>query len=367
MTHGLSAQPRRAFQLQVSGATDKILFAGAFALGAGAIIALKLYEAKQWVISLFVAACMIGYVVVCLRAQIAQLREDIVADNVYYLGFLYTLTSLGMALYQIASVEDDRIIEELLSNFGIALLSTILGIFLRVMVSQLRRDPVEVEREARLELIEAATRLKGELRGTILQFNDFRTEMTQILREGTELTITHQGEALRHYGEMLGKEIHTIAERVSADLAVPLESGAQDIGRATGALRSRADELAQQLSASAVELKKATGSFTKSLDDSARRAASMAERFADETGRVHGQALDLSGTLVTQLALLRTDLGRLRDAMAQNSEAMSAVRAAGREDAATVAQALRELGARIDRGADADGEPAPSRSWWSRS
>lgn len=364
MTYGLSA-PRRAFRQQVSSLADKALFACAFVLGAGLIIALKLYDAPQWVISLCVALCMIGYVAICLGVQIAQIREDIVADNVYYLGFLYTLTSLGMALYQVASIQDDRLIENLLSNFGIALLSTILGIFLRVMVSQIRRDPVEVEREARLELVEAATMLKGELRGIIVQFNDFRTEMTQLLREGAELTLSKQGEALERYGETLGKEIRAVAERISADLAEPLAAGAEDIGRSTAALRSRADELAQQLSASTAEIRKAAGSFTKSLDDSSRRAGAMAERFADETGRVHSQALDLSGTLVTQLSLLRTDLGRLRDTMVQHSEAVNAARAAGREDAAAVAQALRELGARIDRGAE--GEPAPARSWWSRS
>ena len=158
------------------------------------------------------------------------------------LRFFYTLTSLGMALYQVASVQDDRLIENLLSNFGIALLSTILGIFLRVMVSQIRRDPVEVEREARLELVEAASMLKGELRGIIVQLNDFRTEMTQILREGAELTLKQQGEALERYGETLGQEILSIAERVSVDLAVPLATGGQEIGRATEALRSRADE-----------------------------------------------------------------------------------------------------------------------------
>lgn len=380
MTHGLSAQPRRAFQTQVSGVADKVLFAGAFVLGVGLIIGLKLYDAKQWMISLGIVFCMVGYVSICLTVQIAQIREDIVADNVYYLGFLYTLTSLGMALYQVASVQDDRLIEDLLSNFGIALLSTILGIFLRVMVSQIRRDPVEVEREARLELVDAATRLKGEFRGIVLQFNDFRTEMTQILREGAELTVRHQGEVLEHYSHTIGAEVRSVAERVSVDLAAPLASGAQDIGRATEALRSRAEELAQQLSTSAAEVRKAAGSFTKSLDDSSRRAGSLADRFAEETGRAHSQALDASGTLVTQLTLLRTDLGRLRDTMAQHSEAMGVVRAAGREDAAAIAQALRELGARIDqrpraetgiRGADAEGdspgEPAAPRSWWSRS
>jgi len=69
-----------------------------------------------------------------------RLRDDQSGDNLYYMGFLFTLTSLGVSLYQF-SVE--RAAEEIVQNFGIAIASTITGIALRVVFNQMRRDPVE--------------------------------------------------------------------------------------------------------------------------------------------------------------------------------------------------------------------------------
>jgi hypothetical protein len=42
-----------------------------------------------------------------------------------------------------------RAAEEIVRNFGIAITSTVVGIALRVLFNQMRRDPLEVERTAR--------------------------------------------------------------------------------------------------------------------------------------------------------------------------------------------------------------------------
>src|SRR5450432_2709227 len=91
---------------------------------------------------------MIGYALLISLARGLRLRDDQSGDNLYYMGFLFTLTSLGVSLYQFSTT---RAAEEIVQNFGIAIGSTIAGIGLRVIFNQMRRDPVEVEQRARLE------------------------------------------------------------------------------------------------------------------------------------------------------------------------------------------------------------------------
>ena len=91
------------------------------------------------------------------------------------MGFLFTLTSLAVSLYQFSAAGSA---EQIVQNFGIAIASTIAGIALRIFFNQMRRDPVEVEATARLELAEASRRVKRELESTILEFGYFR-RMTQ--------------------------------------------------------------------------------------------------------------------------------------------------------------------------------------------
>src|ERR1700675_1875280 len=108
---------------------------------------------------------MIGYAVL-LGARVFRLRDDQSGDNLYYMGFLFTLTSLAVSLYQFSS---DGSAEQIVQNFGIAIGSTIAGITLRIFFNQMRRDPVEVEHTARLELANASRRLRRELDSTVIE------------------------------------------------------------------------------------------------------------------------------------------------------------------------------------------------------
>jgi uncharacterized phage infection (PIP) family protein YhgE len=80
---------------------------------------------------------------------------------------------------------------ELIGGFGVALASTILGMFLRVLLQQLRYDPVDVERSARIELSEASSKLRAELYGVTADLNSYRRAITQSLAEvSQEITQT---------------------------------------------------------------------------------------------------------------------------------------------------------------------------------
>ena len=80
---------------------------------------------------------MIGYAISLGAARLLRLRDDQSGDNLYYMGFLFTLTSLAMSLYQFSTAGSS---EQIVQNFGIAIASTIAGITLRIFFNQMRRD-----------------------------------------------------------------------------------------------------------------------------------------------------------------------------------------------------------------------------------
>jgi hypothetical protein len=167
-----------------SDVPDHYLFFVAFVIGAIGIIALKELGYRQLIVTAFPLVLMGLYALYVIGSRRYQLREDRAGDNLYYLGFLYTLTSLGYSLWLFAEGEGGA--EAIIQNFGIALATTIVGLALRVLLNQMREDPVEIEREARRELADAVGRLKSELDTCILEFNSFRRATTQSLAEGIE-------------------------------------------------------------------------------------------------------------------------------------------------------------------------------------
>src|SRR6202007_654242 len=151
-----------------------LLFFAVVVVGSGYIIFSKLDGFGAVAVTSVPVLIMIGYALL-LGTRLLRLRDDQSGDNLYYMGFLFTLTSLAVSLYQFSAAGSA---EQIVQNFGIAIASTIAGITLRILFNQMRRDPVEVEATARLELAEASRRVKRELEGTTLEFNYFR-RMTQ--------------------------------------------------------------------------------------------------------------------------------------------------------------------------------------------
>jgi hypothetical protein len=191
-------------------------------------------------------------------ARYLRLRDDQAGDNLYYLGFLYTLTSLGISLWRFSALEGA---EGIVANFGIAVSSTILGVALRVFFSQMRQDPLEVERSARLELAEAARRVRQELDATVFEFSSFRRATQQSLLEGMaevrnqiELASTTVVQALGELPDRsatplmeASRQIGEILQGLSKALSAGLEESAATLGEGTSLLRSAATETTEVL------------------------------------------------------------------------------------------------------------------------
>src|SRR6516225_2992195 len=148
-----------------------VVFMAFVALGSVYILLAKLAGVGQFYVTFVPVGIMLAYAALIFLARSLRLRDDQSGDNLYYMGFLFTLTSLGVSLYQFSAT---RAAEEIVQNFGIAIASTITGIALRVVFNQMRRDPVEVERMMRLELAEAARRVRRELDATVVEFGYIR-------------------------------------------------------------------------------------------------------------------------------------------------------------------------------------------------
>src|ERR1700736_2631871 len=180
------------------------------AAGCAYIILAKLKGIEAFYVTFVPVSTMLGYALLISMARGLRLRDDQSGDNLYYMGFLFTLRSLGGALYQFTAT---HAAEEIVQNFGIAIGSTITGIGLRVIFNQMRRDPVDVERVMRLELADAARRGRRELDSTVVEFGYPRRSAQQAAADA----FSHVTEK---FDEIAGKFL-TNLEDLTAKLSAP--------------------------------------------------------------------------------------------------------------------------------------------------
>lgn len=153
-----------------------------FLVGAVGIIIFKQHHVNQVFVTAFPVAIMLIYALSHLKEKHLLGR---VGDNLYYLGFLYTLVSLGVSLFEFSLIDESSgKITQIITNFGIAIASTIFGIFFRVFFNQSEEDeaPKEEVSESVSDFREQVSILNSELG----EFSEFRTELEQILRESAD-------------------------------------------------------------------------------------------------------------------------------------------------------------------------------------
>jgi hypothetical protein len=149
-------------------------------VGAGAILVAKAIQANTVLVAIGAVLAMASYAAVVQRAGSGRLRADQAGDNCYYLGLIYTLSSLSYAIF---TFDPNDTATTIVQGFGIALATTIVGLVLRVFFNQSRVDLVQTEDTARIELADAAGRLKAELSSAVVSFNDFGRQTRQSLEE----------------------------------------------------------------------------------------------------------------------------------------------------------------------------------------
>ncbi|MEF0939023.1 hypothetical protein [Rhizobium sp. BR 362] len=154
-----------------------------------------------------------------------RLHNEQAGDNLYYMGFLFTLSSLGVSLYLFAG---ETSIETIVRNFGIAVTSTIAGVTLRILFNQMRRDPIDIERSVRHELAEMTRRVRTELDSSSREFSHYRRVSNQMLSEGFE--------EIARQAERNGEEIQKILEVLAKQAVTPINEAAAQLTETTSQL-----------------------------------------------------------------------------------------------------------------------------------
>jgi hypothetical protein len=236
--------------------------------GSAYIILAKLGGIGQIYVTFVPVAIMIGYAWLIWFARSLRLRDDQAGDNLYYMGFLFTLTSLGVSLYQFNAA---RAAEDIVQNFGIAIGSTISGIALRVIFNQMRQDPVEVERHMRLELAEAARRVRREMDSTVVEFGYARRSAHQAAEDSFRLVA-------EKFDEIAAKLLASTAD-VARKSAQPLEAAsrrsADMVERLTSSMAAAVSESTRRLAAEIERLSTSAGGISVALDEVTTKLGAM--------------------------------------------------------------------------------------------
>jgi len=328
---GLALNERRRLSL------DRGILFAFLLLGSVGIVALKLASVHVAIRIGVPVALILAYAALTVFRTRFRLRYDQVGDNCYYMGFIFTLVSLGVALYYLrggVSVQDYGI--SVVRDFGLALTTTVTGIILRVTLSQLREDPHDIEEATRRELIEYSRMFSGQMRASIGMLIDLREDTEDRLKnfafEMAQVVKEHQtrAEEMRTATQSLADGIKTLADDLSST-EIP-----------TGKLREAATSALQSIEQLNSSLAKANKGLAE-VENSSRQVAevykqasvsgAMLQRQEEGIAQARTAGAEASQELTVRIASLTTSIASATETTAVFKELA--------EEAKAVAEAMR--------------------------
>lgn len=212
---------------------DRFAFLLAFALGVLGGLLLKIAGAHPFVTASYAALILVAYALVAWAGGRIKIEPEAIGDNCYYLGFLFTLASLAFTLYQMADPAANggkpADIPEVISGFGVALSSTIVGVFLRVFMMQMRPDFVAKDRAVRADLNQSYADFRKNLSGTMSQMKAFSTESIQYAAERDERLRVSTEKFVEDHHQALQSAANTLSENMEKSFSEATQSALKEI------------------------------------------------------------------------------------------------------------------------------------------
>ncbi len=231
---------------------------------------------------------MFIYLIIGLRYAKTTSSKAVLADSMYYLGFLYTFVALVKVLLGIGA---DSVIDSIVGQMGAAITTTIVGMAVRIYMTQFDSITSEPETETLNSL--------GELSSKMI-------DSIQALDKVSSST----SKTLTEFQEKSSKEMEIFAKKLSQlDLSVP----AKQMTKLTETIAT-------------------LNKLTKSLEDYAERSKVKMENAEDK----------LSG-FDTSIDKVNDQINKVKDVSADITELNSLVETAQEDTKSAVSNAQKEL------------------------
>ena len=267
---------------RINANSDGLWFAGSFVAGFVLLLFLRL---PSRVDQSAIVAALVLCAIICFYAfavwhwgRFRLRRDDRAADNLYYLGFIFTVCALGISLYRF-SVADDGRIADIVGDLGVGISTTVFGLFLRVLFLQ-REDPADVEDGVQRELIDVAETTLARIRqtGAIVEQGQILTRQTiGELNDTTKKCSSQLTERMKELDRRL-REVQIPPDMITARLDPVLDQFARSIS----GFAKRVDSIDAPADLVSRRLDHALASMKESAPDLLRETASELQKALNE-------------------------------------------------------------------------------------
>lgn len=127
---------------------------------------------------------MSAYIVLGYYRRDNDVTDEKFADSCYYLGFIFTITSIIFSLFDLPNIGTR--IQDIAVRFGAAMVSTVLGLGVRVYLVSFKKDVADAINDAEEAVLCATRKFTEQLVIAVERLRDFESQVDTAAKESVE-------------------------------------------------------------------------------------------------------------------------------------------------------------------------------------
>ena len=325
---------------------------------------LRWYFGDPWILGFTVPLLvMAAYIAIGLVRRKGDVSDEKFADSCYYMGFIFTITSLVFSLFDLPQIGDR--ITLIAVRFGAAMISTVAGLAVRVYLVSFKQDAADALHMAEDSIVDAYAQFRERLMITVEKMHEFQCEV-ELATRGTIARVNLQleavgqtcGEKLREHFKEVAVENRTLSQQMFEEMQAANARATSVVGQYAEALEKHLARIDAASSAFTVAMNQRVQEttfpddyFSRALEEPLGRLTKNMQAVASEVGVVSDDVHDAADGLFSALQAIRAKTTVIDGALdkvltlARQQERISALGDSQAERLEAVTEGLANLGA----------------------
>lgn len=290
---------------------------------------------------------MSAYIVLGYFRHDNDVTDEKFADTCYYLGFIFTITSIIFSLFDLPHIGTR--IQDIAVRFGAAMVSTVLGLAVRVYLVSFKKDVADAIKDAEDAVLDATRKFTEQLTVALERLRDFEAQVDTAAKASVErvnlqvesLSKNHADKLTAFFADLTNKnqeaftsalsEVKTASQRLaesvdgySLGMRSNLGSIEAKVGAFTDAVTERLktttfpdDYFAQHLSSPLSQLKESSVALAIGIKGSLQEVTESTTVLSSALKKLRDKAGATEGSLETVLRLTQQQQAVLDAAQGQ--------------------------------------------------
>lgn len=273
---------------------------------------------------------MMAYIVLGLKRRDRDVSDEKFADTCYYLGFIFTITSIIFSLFDLPNIGTK--LQEIAVRFGAAMVSTVAGLVVRVYLVSFRKDGADAIKDAEEAVVDASQRFREHLVIANERLRDFHSAVDTAAKETVErvqaqveqMSKSHADKLTEFFTDLTSRNQSAFTEALTEVRAATMRLSKAVDGYSEG-MRANLTSIDAKVEAFAAAVSSRLQNTTFPDDFFVQQLAAPMQQIRHDALALSDEVKQASGAVGDASKVLGTALRKLNEKAAASDEAMEGV------------------------------------------